>query len=172
MSHFPTVTLDDVADGRRRSWQNVDASPALGIIAELVARGSTWVRGEGNSMAPTICDGDRVLLRSLPATGVRRGDVVVVASAHAAVLHRVRGISAEGPLETWGDAKLTSDGVVSPESVLAIGVLAERGGSRIALRSTLEFGVGAYIRGAALRARLRLARAWREARALLFATAW
>lgn len=142
--------------------------PALAIAAELVARGSAWVRGCGNSMAPTICNGDRVLLRPVLFQALRRGDVVVIAAPNVAVLHRIHRISPEGSVETLGDATLTGDGLLSRENVLAVAVLVERARSRVALRATLEFGLVPYARGMTLLARLRLARWWRHARTLLF----
>lgn len=118
-------------------------------------------------MSPTVCDGDRVLVRAIPFRGLRRGDVVVVASSHAAVLHRIQRILPEGAVVTVGDARLVGDGLIARDNVLAVAVLAERARSRIALRATLEFGLIAYVRGMILLARLWLARGWRGARARL-----
>lgn len=145
----------------------LDGGPTLALAAELVARGAVWVRGCGNSMAPTICDGDMVLLRRFQFQALRRGDVVVVASSHAAVLHRIERVVSESSVETIGDARLVGDGLNSRDNVLAIAVLAERGRLRIALRSTFEFGLAPYARGRILLARLWLARHWRRARGLL-----
>ena len=115
-------------------------------------------------MAPTIRDGDRVLLRAVPVDRLRRGDVVVIAVRQAAVLHRIHRIHAGGLVETVGDGKLSGDGVFAPDHVLGVAVLAERSSSRVTLRSTLEFGVAAYLRGIALLARLRVAQWWRRAK--------
>ena len=147
---------------------SIDASvppserPGLAIAAELVARGSTWVRGCGDSMAPTICDGDQVLLRPVPFEALRPGDVVAIATQRSAILHRIRRIGTDGLVETAGDAMLTGDGPFPREQVLALAVLAERRSARVTLRSTLEFGIAAYVRGTVLLARLGAARWWRR----------
>ena len=65
-------------------------------------------------------------------------------------------------MEAVGDGKLSGDGVFAPDHVLGVAVLAERSSSRVTLRSTLEFGVAAYLRGIALLARLRVAQWWRR----------
>lgn len=60
---------------------------ALGVAGALAMLGAVWlwvrrrlvvVTVEGPSMQPTLCDGDRVLVRRTPLTAVRTGQLVVV----------------------------------------------------------------------------------------------
>jgi hypothetical protein len=166
VTRFPSSRDAVSAGGHADRSLTLNANPALAIAAELVARGSTWVRGCGNSMAPTVRDGDRVLVRAIPFHSLRRGDVVVIAASHTAILHRIQRILPKGFVETVGDAKLADDGLISRENVLAVAVLAERARSRITLRPTFEFGFVPFVRGTALLARAWLVRSWRWGRVL------
>lgn len=137
------------------------------IAGELIAQGSRWVLAEGNSMAPTLRTGDRVLLRYVQPADVRPGDIVALAAAPAAVLHRVAWVSPEGTVSTRGDAMLSNDPAVPRDDIIGVAVLAGRGETRIALQRTLEFGAVAYVRGLVLFARWWIARARRKACILL-----
>lgn len=143
------------------------ARGSLFLAGEVTARGSTWVQARGHSMAPTLRHGDRVLLRPAPAVDVRRGDIIALAVSRQTVLHRVVGVSGDGRVWTRGDNMLADDRPAPSGDVVGIAVVADRGGTLVALRPTLEFGVVACVRGIHARARLQLARTWRGARAKL-----
>jgi signal peptidase I len=51
---------------------------AVGLVLRAVRGRYVVVTVEGVSMAPTLVDGDRVVVRRRPATGIRPGDVVVL----------------------------------------------------------------------------------------------
>ena len=143
------------------------ASPAVAqlggpafVAAMLETRGEVWVTGVGDSMAPTIREGDRVLL--VPAGTLRRGDVVLGDFGRSLVLHRVLTLLPDDSILTIGDAHSEPERLPR-RHVLGRAVVVERqpGGRRVALDLALRHGYAAFARGAWYRLRLALARAWR-----------
>jgi signal peptidase len=98
-------------------------------IVALAATAAVWaacgyraVYVGGGSMAPTLVQGDFVVVRRGVA-GVRTGDVVLAAKQGwpAGVLHRVLTVNADDTLVLRGDANPTTDrDPVRPGSVLGI----------------------------------------------------
>ena len=130
------------------------------VAAMLETRGEIWVTGVGDSMAPTIREGDRVLL--VPVGPLRRGDVVLGDFGRSLVLHRVLTLLPDGSILTIGDAHSDPERLARVH-VLGRAVVVERraDGRRVALDPTLRHGYAAFARGAWYRMRLALARAWR-----------
>ena len=97
-------------------------APDLGqeLLAELLRSGHhVSVTACGNSMLPTIANGEQVWIEPLLTAGPRRGDIVYLRrpdSSH--VLHRVVRVFADGRLQTRGDAHRQLDDTVEPQAVL------------------------------------------------------
>ena len=90
-----------------------------------------WWRPRGLSMAPTIRDGDRVLIAPVTATSLRLGDVVKFWLEGELRLHRLirRGSSPDGAwLEFQGDRLTQPDPHVRPTAVIGIARAVERDG--------------------------------------------
>ncbi|MFG1711060.1 S26 family signal peptidase [Nonomuraea sp. M3C6] len=60
----------------------VSSALIVGVVALIVHKRFIVVTVVGNSMRPTFRSGDRVLVRRIRATAVRRGDVVVAEQPH------------------------------------------------------------------------------------------
>jgi signal peptidase I len=87
--------------------------------AQLVAR--------GHSMAPTIKDGDVVILEKRPAS-IGTGDVVAFDSGQGElVIHRVVGMDAQDQLLTKGDGATRPDGWIHQARVGAVARALKRG---------------------------------------------
>ncbi|MEI7814225.1 MAG: S24/S26 family peptidase [Coriobacteriia bacterium] len=84
---------------------------ALSVVAALLFAVLTlWepVRVAGLSMSPALLPGDLVIVRK--AARPRQGSIVLVrASPHGAVLHRVVAIAMDGAITTRGDANPIDD---------------------------------------------------------------
>lgn len=102
------------------------------FVGVMVERGlAYWWRPRGLSMAPTIRDGDRVLIAPVPATSLRLGDVVKFWLEGELRLHRLirRGSSPDGAwLEFHGDRLTEPDPRVRPAAVIGIARAVERDG--------------------------------------------
>ncbi|WP_298037544.1 S24/S26 family peptidase [uncultured Desulfuromonas sp.] len=105
------------------------------MLREVVSPGGCIAfRAQGQSMAPFICDGDRVTVRRFGGR-VRRGDVVLTEVAPGnLLLHRVIG-AGPGGIVTRGDALCARDGGTVPyERVLGRAVRLEGRGYNFHLR--------------------------------------
>jgi len=95
-----------------------------GLIEDLLARGLRVRLGVGGvSMAPRLCDHDRVLIESLHGKDARFGDLVLFRNAGGAlVLHRVvrrrRESRGRQRLQTRGDACVRLDASIDATRVL------------------------------------------------------
>jgi phage repressor protein C with HTH and peptisase S24 domain len=96
--------------------------PADGLfeatVRDLLASGHrARFRAEGDSMHPAIRGGDYVEVAPCPASELRRGDVILAATARGLTAHRIVRISRRG-FVTRGDNSLRSDAPVDAASVL------------------------------------------------------
>jgi signal peptidase I len=112
-------------------WPPTPPAPILEAALDLweQARGQHAIPITGNSMSPTIQDGDRVLVAHGPA-GVRRGDVVVCWRGGRLIAHRVLRIchGSTGPtFITKGDGVSRLDPPVSPDEVVGRVLAVQRG---------------------------------------------
>ena len=96
--------------------------PDLGqeLLAELLRSGHhVSVTAHGDSMLPTIANGDQVRIKPLLTAGPRGGDIVYLQRPDCShVLHRVVRVFADGRLQTRGDAHRQLDDTVEPQAVL------------------------------------------------------
>jgi hypothetical protein len=95
-------------------------------VARDVSRlgGRMWITTTGTSMCPTLIDGDQVLVEA--AARVTVGDIVLVNSAGAPLLHRIVETIGDR-ITTRGDARMTRDASVSRDDVIARAIRARRG---------------------------------------------
>ena len=87
-------------------------------LRELLAAGhGARFRAEGDSMHPVIRDGDYVRVVPCAASELRRGDIILAATARGLTAHRIVRISRRGII-TRGDNSLRSDPPVEVADVL------------------------------------------------------
>jgi hypothetical protein len=88
------------------------------VARELLAAGlGVRFRASGDSMHPTIRNGDAVDLAPCDASALRCGDIVLARAARGLTLHRIVRISDRG-IVMRGDNALRSDAPVAPEDIL------------------------------------------------------
>ena len=128
---------------------------ALRLLAE--GSGPVWLPVSGDSMRPTLEDGDRVRI-DVSSRVPRFGDLVLFRQADYVAVHRclgpVRGAAAGGPYRARGDGRIRLDPPVAREAVLGR-VTALDG--RTGMRSLEGVGAGGYAVAVALHA---MAWAW------------
>ena len=72
----------------------------------------------GNSMWPLLAhQRDCVVLRQVPATSLKKGDIVLLAAEHGYLLHRITALK-NGKLQTTGDHNCYRDDYVASDRVL------------------------------------------------------
>lgn len=126
------------------------------VVEQLRAGRPARLRASGQSMWPTVRDGDEVLIAPLsPASPLAVGDVVLFVSPRGLVLHRIIAL-AHDHIATKGDAEPRPDLRVPRTAIL--GRLARRPGDPV--RAALSARLGPF--GA------RLIRRARQLEALLF----
>jgi signal peptidase I len=116
-------------------------------------------RAEGESMYPTIRDGDAITVARVSAGDVVRGDILLCRHEARVLAHRVVGVTrCDGELffELRGDAKGSSDAPVGASAVVGRVIHVQRNGRLIRL-----CGPAARVRHAA---RMALSRAWASLR--------
>src|SRR5207245_3122608 len=114
---------------------------------ETLARGIPyWWRPRGLSMAPTIDDGDRVLVAPAAPESLRPGDIVKFRAQGAFVMHRlVRFDRSEDGARTFvfrGDNAPTTDPPVTAAAIIGRAVAVERHGVQRRLDSRFELWRG------------------------------
>lgn len=103
------------------------------FIGETLARGGGyWWRPRGLSMAPTVWDGDRVLVAPVDPQRLRVGDVVKFKAHDGFRMHRLvwKSRKADGAWEFGfrGDNSVTPDPPVRSFQVVGLAVAVERRG--------------------------------------------
>jgi len=123
------------------------AGDSLGVLARAVLQKGRPFRFEarGESMYPTIRDGDVVTVSPFAGPGPKTGDVVafVHPETGGVRVHRIVEIEA-GRFSLKGDNALGADGVVARDMILGLVVRLERGGR--ARRLGPAFGSAALAR--------------------------
>lgn len=126
----------------------------------VAAGGQMSLSLTGESMAPTLRPGDRLLLGGM-GRAPRPGDIVLVAVDRTRpVIHRVvRAEARQGGrlVQTRGDNCATADPAVPADAVVARVLASERDGRWTAHAWTMRYGIGAALRGRALALRARAA---------------
>jgi signal peptidase I len=128
------------------------------LSVELLRSGQTIrFTPTGDSMYPTIKDGEPVIVEPLAPAQVRRGDIVLYQTARGVIAHRVISIERQdGALRfrLRGDASQRCDQPVAASQVLGKVVAVERQGKRrelVSLRAKLFHTLIASLRRSKLR---------------------
>jgi signal peptidase I len=108
------------------------------VSTELLSAGySVRFRPGGQSMHPTIRDGERITVEPILAEQVRTGDIILYAAARGPVAHRVvrveRREAQSALFHLRGDCAATPDAPVVAAQILGRVVSVEREGRVIAL---------------------------------------
>jgi signal peptidase I len=98
-------------------------SEIFGAVIEAALANGTIVRfrAEGNSMYPTIRDGEAIMVAAVSTEKVLRGDVLLCRHGHRLLAHRVVGMTRRGSgrfFELRGDAKASCDAPVGAGAVI------------------------------------------------------
>lgn len=118
----------------------ISAQDFAGVNNELLTLGcSVSFRAPGDSMRPTIFDGDRVTVRPIEPSDIKPGDIILYRYPGSIVAHRVVRIekrdSCAPRFILRGDALGAPDEAVEVGQVLGKVVSVERGGHSIDLYS-------------------------------------
>ncbi|OLE53994.1 MAG: hypothetical protein AUG51_10245 [Acidobacteria bacterium 13_1_20CM_3_53_8] len=110
----------------------------LELSTELLAEGyGVRFRAGGNSMHPTIRDGEAVKVEPVSALEIRRGDIILYSAGRGLTAHRVVRVdeSNDGArvFHLRGDACASLDEPVAAEQTIGRVTEVERGGRIIAL---------------------------------------
>jgi hypothetical protein len=147
----------------------VDRFTPLAVDA-LSQRLSVTFRATGDSMRPTIRDGDVIHVAPVPAADLRIGDVLLCRCGSRLLAHRLVAVTERAAGERWlhlrGDAKGGCDAPIRDADVIGRVESVRRAGStsRIALGGVAARARHrAWVYACALRARVRLpTAAWRD----------
>jgi signal peptidase I len=113
-------------------------SELFSAVIENALAGGTAVqfRAEGESMYPTIRDGETVTVTPVSADAVARGDVVLFRLGRRVLAHRVVNVTVSGTerfFELRGDAKAAADGSSGANAILGRVIDVRRKGRAIPL---------------------------------------
>jgi signal peptidase len=126
--------------------RNDDTEVFAEMIEEVLNRGhSIRFRAPGDSMYPTICNGDFITVIPIKSPSITNGDIILYQHRSGVTAHRVISIlkrsalqgpqdrSSSGMLEfiLRGDAAIESDAPVRSEQILGKVISIERNGHRI-----------------------------------------
>jgi hypothetical protein len=139
--------------------QDISPERFFQLVSGVVRAGERcWIEARGESMKPSIRDGDLVLLAE-PPREARPGRVVLAAARDRYLLHRIVSVELDA-VRTRGDSCVENDGPVAKSAVLARAIAVKRGGAVIPLEPTWQFGPRAALRYLAVewRRRARVAR--------------
>jgi signal peptidase I len=107
------------------------------VIEEALMKGTVVrFRAEGNSMYPTIRDGEAIMVAAVCTNDGVRGDVLLCRHGKRLLAHRVVGVTTDGTerfFELRGDAKASCDAPVGARAVVGRVVGVRRNGREIAL---------------------------------------
>lgn len=105
------------------------------ISAELLQSGySIEFQANGQSMYPTIKDGEMITVQPVTTSSIRPGDVVLYCNETGVIAHRIVGVRQQEHM--WllrGDASRTLDEPVSTHQILGKVISTQRGDKKIAL---------------------------------------
>ncbi len=105
----------------------------LETLDEGLAKGSHFrLRVTSDSMAPTLMIGDWLIVRPVPASGLKIGDIIVVRIGGGLQAHRLVAINKAG-YHTKGDNVSFLDPPLDRESIIGVVTTIERAGSSIDL---------------------------------------
>ena len=127
-------------------WDRVRRSDIFGAVIDEALSNGTVVRfrAEGESMYPTIRDGELITVAAVSTREVVRGDVLLCRHGIRVLAHRVVGVTPCGTarfFELRGDAKASCDAPVGADAVVGRVVGVRRNGRVIPL-----FGRAARLR--------------------------
>jgi signal peptidase I len=92
------------------------------VVGDALARGMVVrFRAEGESMCPTIRDGDRITVAPVTADAVVPGDVLLCRHGHRVLAHRLVAVTREGDDRSFhlrGDAKRGPDAPVHAPDIV------------------------------------------------------
>ena len=119
-------------------WDRVRRSDIFGAVIDEALTNGTVVRfrAEGESMYPTIRDGELITVAAVSAREVVRGDVLLCRHGVRVLAHRVVGVTACGTetfFELRGDAKASCDAPVGADAVVGRVIGVRRNGRVIPL---------------------------------------
>jgi hypothetical protein len=108
------------------------------LSAELLADGlMIRFRASGQSMSPTIRDGEAITVAPVSVADVRRGDILLYQNGRRLLAHRVVRIATRRDtsprLTLRGDASVTEDEPIASAQVLGRVVSVERDGRELTL---------------------------------------
>jgi signal peptidase I len=107
------------------------------VIGHALASGTAvQFRAEGESMYPTIRDGETVTVAPVSPASLARGDVVLFRHGRRVLAHRVVGVTMSGNdriFELRGDAKAAGDGIVGESAIVGKVINVRRNGRVIPL---------------------------------------
>ncbi len=105
----------------------------LNISAELLGSGySIEFQATGNSMHPTIKDGEMITVQPLPISDIKAGDVVLYRNQTGVIAHRVVRVERD-QLILRGDASQTFDAPVDAHQILGKVISTTRADKKITL---------------------------------------
>jgi signal peptidase len=106
----------------------------LEISLELLRQGCrVRFRPGGQSMHPTIKDGEAILVEPANPAQIKRGDIILYRFERGVIAHRVKNIPSSDTFITRGDSSFTDDQPVPLNDVLGRVVAVERNGRAVAL---------------------------------------
>jgi signal peptidase I len=107
------------------------------VIGHALASGTpVQFRAEGDSMYPTIRDGEAITVAPVSPASIVRGDVVLFRHGRRLLAHRVVGVTMSGNeriFELRGDAKGAGDGSISANAIVGKVIEVRRKGRVIPL---------------------------------------
>ena len=109
----------------------------VGVLDEALRNGTlVRFRAEGDSMYPTIRNGEAITIAAISADEVVRGDVLLCRHDRRVLAHRVVGVTACGAGRVFrlrGDAKAACDAPVSADDLVGKVICVCRNGRRVSL---------------------------------------
>jgi hypothetical protein len=124
---------------------------------------SVRFRARGNSMSPTIRDGEYLIVAPIDATQVAVGDILFCEMRRGPIAHRVCAIERRSDrslqFKLYGDASLDGDLPVATDQLRGQVAGVERDGARVSLKvSGGSLGRALFMLALQLRRSLRIAR--------------
>ncbi len=112
----------------------------LDISCELLRDGyPIRFRASGQSMKPTIKDGEIIIIEPVNAENINRGDIILCRMERGVIAHRVMAIEHEGSKQPRfilrGDSATSDDQAIAASDILGRVVGVERGGRAVNLSS-------------------------------------